>query len=343
MKDIYLDKEIMKSLMRQQGIRFDVALLRKIAVELEEDPEDFVAREKSNFSKMLRHLRTVNPNFIIPMEKILGVSILTMTGAQGYEVPDDPAAIPYLKNFRFFAFKDDPKQYEVLDKMTTPNGDKILYERDEYDREFLDYVTEYAAINGVRFLVEKHGLRYDPVHRRLLMDDCFRCSDDQTLLLALMLVRKKPSLFSAIYEPLQWLTNPVNGERQKVFLDPSLIHAIARNGSAVEPLMETKEIPFSSVNPNVFPKDGSDDTLFFVNPMLADVLDSGLADVATSERIRSFLSKHNQRVESSLRYPIEEYRLDERGFVCIGTAVYGNVVAPKDEDAGVYATNIKRK
>ena len=97
------------------------------------------------------------------------------------------------------------------------------------------------------------------------------------------------------------------------------------------------------IHPGVNVGIGSDDTLFFVNPMLADVLDSGLADVATSERIRSFLSKHNQRVESSLRYPIEEYRLDKRGFVCIGTAVYGNVVAPKDEDAGVYATNIKRK
>ena len=342
MKDIYLDKEVMETLMQKMGIRFDSALLRRIAVELGEDPDDFVVREKSNFSKMLRRLRTVNPNYIVPLEKIFGTSILTMAGMKGYEIEDDPDAIPYLKPLRFFAYKDDPALYEELDKMTTPDGDKILFERDEYNRWFLDYVVEYGALNGVRFLVDKHGLCYDPIYRQLRMSDYFGTNDTQNLAFAMMLAKKDPGLFVQIYQPLKWLTDPMRGQGQPIFENPRLLRVLAENEEAIELLMEIKQERLTKVNPGATPKDGNDDLLIFANPMLLAILDSGFADEHIGQKIADFLSKHNRQVEENLRYPLREYSIDDRGFVRIGQAAYGNVLLPNSQKYSVYVPKIRK-
>ena len=64
--------------MELKGIKMYSHLLMNIAHELGikgQDAYDFANREKSNFSKMLTGKRPLKYEFIIPLEKIFGVSL----------------------------------------------------------------------------------------------------------------------------------------------------------------------------------------------------------------------------------------------------------------------------
>ena len=64
--------------MKQKGIRKYSHLLVDIARELGikgQQAYEFAEREKSNFSKMLKGERPLKYEFIIPIEKIFGVSL----------------------------------------------------------------------------------------------------------------------------------------------------------------------------------------------------------------------------------------------------------------------------
>ena len=343
MEGIYLNKSTIDKNMHRIGARFYVDLLKKVGVELgEKDLDNFVTREKSNFSKMLSGKRTLNINYIVPLERIFGLSVLTLTGQKGYEVPDDPDGVPYLKSFRYFAYKDDPTLYEELDKMTTPEGDFILKERDEYNREFIDYTIEYRSLNGVDFLIEKHGLTYDPVHRQIAIDGYFRYDDEQTLSLALMLAQKSPERFVSIFHPVDCLADPFNGFRHKLFQDPELLREILGNDDAIDALLCSKTYLFETMNPQVFPKDGATDGIVIANPMIASLLSRIEASNPIKTKVLEYTSAHNRDTERRLRYPLEEYYIDKNGFIRLGGAIYGNVILPEEETEGLYVPNIKK-
>ena len=76
------------------------------------DPDTFAKKEKSNFSKMLKEERPLKYEFIIPLEKIFGVSMARMLDDGAYKLPLNKEEIPYVKGFRYYAYKDDPALYE---------------------------------------------------------------------------------------------------------------------------------------------------------------------------------------------------------------------------------------
>ena len=149
--------------MKIKGIGTYAELLLKIGRELDiKDDEiyNFPEHEKSNFSKMLNGTRPLKAEYIIPLEKILGVSLAKLLNEQLYIEPD-PTEIPYLKGLQYYARLDDYDRYAELLKMTTPSGDLVIKNSDEFNKSFLDYVIEYNAINAIRYLADHHNLRVD--------------------------------------------------------------------------------------------------------------------------------------------------------------------------------------
>ena len=123
------------------------------------DPDTFAKKEKSNFSKMLKEERPLKYEFIIPLEKIFGVSMARMLDDGAYKLPLNKEEIPYVKGFRYYAYKDDPALYEdEFEKtMITNDGDPTICNSDEFKKTFLDYVIEYKSINALKFLYKKHN------------------------------------------------------------------------------------------------------------------------------------------------------------------------------------------
>ena len=76
--------------MKLKGIKMYSHLLVDIAHELGIKGQEayiFAKREKSNFSKMLKEERPLKYDFIIPLEKIFGVSLARLLEEDAYKFP----------------------------------------------------------------------------------------------------------------------------------------------------------------------------------------------------------------------------------------------------------------
>lgn len=149
--------------MELKGIENYSHLLVNIAHELGikgHDAYTFVKREKSNFSKMLKDERPLKYEFIIPLEKIFGVSLARLLDEDAYKLPPEKVNVPFNKGFRYYAYLDDPKLYkEEFNLLLAKDGRSILSQTDEFEKTFLDYVVEYSSVNGVRYLYEEYGIK----------------------------------------------------------------------------------------------------------------------------------------------------------------------------------------
>lgn len=149
--------------MELKGIKMYSHLLVDIAHELGINGQDaykFANKEKSNFSKMLKDKRPLKYDFIIPLEKIFGVSLARLLDEDAYKLPVERDNVPFNKGFRYYAYLDDPKLYkEEFNILLAKNGESILTQSDEFGKTFLDYIVEYHSVNGVRYLYDEYGIK----------------------------------------------------------------------------------------------------------------------------------------------------------------------------------------
>ena len=102
-----------------KGIKYYSELLYEIGKQLgksKSEAREFANKEKSNFSKTLKGNRPLNHEFIIPLEIIFGVPLAKILNEQLYFVSVQKEDIPFLKSFRYYAYKDDYKLYDELYK-----------------------------------------------------------------------------------------------------------------------------------------------------------------------------------------------------------------------------------
>ena len=95
--------------MKLKGIKMYSHLLVDIAHELGIKGQEayiFAKREKSNFSKMLKEERPLKYDFIIPLEKIFGVSLARVLEEDAYKFPVEKDNVPFNKGFRYYAYLD---------------------------------------------------------------------------------------------------------------------------------------------------------------------------------------------------------------------------------------------
>ena len=109
---------------------------------------------------MLKDKRPLKYDFIIPLEKIFGVSLSRLLDEDAYKLPVERDNVPFNKGFRYYAYLDDPKLYKKeFNILLAKNGESILTQSDEFGKTFLDYVVEYHSVNGVRYLYEEYGIK----------------------------------------------------------------------------------------------------------------------------------------------------------------------------------------
>lgn len=156
--------------MKLKGIKMYSHLLIDIAHELGikgQEAHKFAEREKSNFSKMLKGERPLKYGFIIPLEKIFGISLARLLQEDAYKLPVEKENVPFNKGFRYYAYLDDPKLYkEEFDLLLAKDGKSILTQTDEFGKTFLDYVVEYHSVNGVRYLHDEYGIKLKWYHNQ---------------------------------------------------------------------------------------------------------------------------------------------------------------------------------
>ena len=149
--------------MNLKGIKMYSHLLVDIAYELGikgQEAYEFANKEKSNFSKMLKEERPLKYEFIIPLEKIFGVSLARLIDQDAYKLPVEKENVPFNKGFRYYAYLDDPQLYKnEFNLLLGKDGKTIITQTDEFGKTFLDYVVEYHSTNGVKYLHEEYGIK----------------------------------------------------------------------------------------------------------------------------------------------------------------------------------------
>ena len=149
--------------MNLKGIQMYSHLLVNIAHELGikgQEAYEFASKEKSNFSKMLKRERPLKYEFIVPLEKIFGVSLARLIDEDAYKLPVEKKNVPFNKGFRYYAYLDDPQLYRnEFNLLLASDGKSIITQTDEFGKTFLDYVVEYRSVNGVKYLYEEYGIK----------------------------------------------------------------------------------------------------------------------------------------------------------------------------------------
>ena len=239
--------------MELKGIKNYSCLLIDIAHTLGikgEEAYKFAKNEKSNFSKMLKGERPLKHDFIIPLEKIFGVSLARLLDENAYKLPVEKDNIPYNKGFRYYAYLDDPKLYkEEFDLLLAKDGKTIISKTDEFGKTFLDYVVEYRAVNGVRYLRDEYGIKLKWYYNNFDFNErngvTWLSFDNAIEFARLVAGMEDADLFYDIYDSYHmFYSNGHYGGDDSIFCNDEYLAIILDNKHLFKSLFETKQYQY---------------------------------------------------------------------------------------------------
>lgn len=317
--------------MDQKGMAYYTDLLIAIAKVqgLKQDKAiEFANKEKSNFSKMLKGERPLKYDYIIPLEKIFGVSLAKLLDDQPYFETINKDDIEYLKGFRYYAYKDEPKLYDELDRSYTCDGSDVFNNSDEYNRFLLDYLIEYKSYNGLRHLVEKHNFRLCPMNDRMYQtDNCSMVFSSLPIQIAKFVIDSNDGeLFNKVYDPFEYLMRFSYRDMDCLYTDEVFIEAVLNNEAIFKSLFSKRKYPFEFINKGIEPKDGKKPDIVCINPLLNVCLDYCLNNIkkykTQAETILKYGIEYNKEALAALAVPQNECHLDNVGNLYIGWRCY---------------------
>ena len=284
------------------------------------DPYTFAEKEKSNFSKMLKEERPLKHEYIIPLEKIFGVSMARLMDDGAYALPLSKEDMPYVKGFRYYAYKDDPNLYEnEFEKtMITNEGYPTICNSDEFNKTFLDYVVEYRSINALRFLLHKHSLKpYFGSRNSYQIDgrySIFTTMDNQLLNMAIQ--EDDIELFDALFNPFKTcILYRTAFEQLRIELET--YEFILNSDKIFNSLFIPKVFPFKDFNMGIVGHD--DQTIQLLNPLLTECLDYAMHMKdqyrERAKQILLFGIEYNKKALEMTGEPMESLEVREYGSV----------------------------
>lgn len=291
--------------MRLKGIKMYSHLLVDIAHELGikgQEAYKFASKEKSNFSKMLKDERPLKYEFIVPLEKIFGVSLARLLNEDAYKLPIEKGDVPFNKGFRYCAYLDDPKLYrEEINLLLAKDGKSILTQTDEFKKTFLDYVVEYHSVNAVRYLHEEYGIKLKWYHNQFEFkkdSGITGISFDNSLEFARLVASiNDPELFYDIYDSYNmFLAQGHYVTDDTIFCRGEFLELILDNDDLFNSLFEIRSYKFTALGSRVKrEKKVESVTYYSINPIINNCLRYAL----------KHLDKYRQRAIEILKFGIK--------------------------------------
>ncbi len=293
--------------MSLKGIKKYSHLLVNIAHELGMKGQaayEFATKEKANFSKMLKGVRPLKYEFIIPLEKIFGVSLARLMDEEAYKLPVEKENVPFNKGFRYYAYLDDPQLYKnEFDLLLANDGTSIMTQTDEFGKTFLDYVVEYHSVNGVKYLHEEYGITLRLAHNR------FEFTKDKGVIwirfensiafARLVASMNDTALFHSIYDSYyMFLGCGYYDVGNCIFADQEFLELILDHDDIFKSIFEEKAYVFKLGNSAKRKKQVESITYHSINPIINHCLRHALKN----------LEKYKQRAIEILKFGIDYNR-----------------------------------
>lgn len=307
--------------MDRKGIKMYSHLLLAIANQLGirgQKAYQFAENEKSNFSKMLKGNRPLKTEFIIPLEKIFGISLARLLDEDAYKLPANKEEVPFIKGFRYYAYKDDPQLYKTeLVELLTFNGNNSFCNTDEYGKTFLDYIVEYSAVNGIRFLYDYYHIKLKWYNNQFMIEPegiMWTYSENAIEFARLVASMNDAELFNDIYDTCNMFFSNGFYSQEIIYENPDFIEIILDHEDIFKTIFENKkyEFKYGSVSKRKYKKDS--ETFCLINPIINGALNYALNHLdkyfEQAKEILEFGIKHNEYIKRTLALS-DYYHLNE--------------------------------
>lgn len=310
--------------MQLKGIRMYSHLLVDIAHVLGikgQEAYAFAEKEKSNFSKMLKGERPLKYEFIIPLEKIFGVSLARLLDENAYKLPVEKDNVPFDKGFRYYAYLDDPKLYkEEFDLLRAKDGTSIISQTDEFGKTFLDYVIEYRAVNGVRYLHDEYGIKlkwwYNNFNFTKIKGVTWINFNNAVEFARLVASMDDADLFNDIYDSYNMLfSNGHYGGKNGFFENTDYLEILLDHDHLFNSIFEIRPYSYTLSSMEKREKKVDSVTYYSINPIINNCLRHALQHLDQyrdrAKEIIKFGIGHNKEIQKDLEG--RDFYIDELG------------------------------
>lgn len=328
-------KEKLTILMEENNIATQSDLLRKICEELnEEDVDGTVKKQKSNFSQMLEGNRKLNKDYYIPLEKIFDIRIA--------ELLDDSKDLKYQyvnKGIRWAAASDDVEEFRRLCNEDNPTFyQKVIKSKDEFGKDIIDYIIEFKAINGFKYLINNQKLKYSTAFGGYNLNFSnitiyFSVTIKKLLDLSKMLLENGDiQTFNTFFNTYQLLCD-FDRFSNNIYLDKDFLNGIIENEEIFNSMFSCKELTLNEANHT---KKMGNETFLYINPILNNLLNVCFEQNNRIEinKILEYGLKMNKIVFDTIKEKvnsrIDDIKIEKTGEVLVNDSCYGSVIVITD-------------
>jgi hypothetical protein len=301
-------------------------LLRQMLRLSGQDPYKGYEKQKGNFSKKLSGERDFSGDEILQLERTLHTSWRYIV--DGTDQDKNFAQ----KGLRYAAYKGDYESFAHLGAEES-HGNLVIKHYDEYDNSILDYIFDYKAIEGLRYLVDKKLITLYFDCNTLIGDVMSSRGPNQACKEALLLICEKDDepLFWSLFNPYQVLKGSDGGST--IFDDPDALAAMLGTKNILASLLKDREFTLKELNPHIAESRMSQQAFRLCVPCLSELLVYALHDPvkyqAQLEKILQFGKFFNEDRIAKLEEMSEEEKnditLNEAGAISCGRVYIGDL------------------
>lgn len=332
-----MNKRRFDELLERNGIKTQVALLRKMSKFINDDNSidsyDWAEKQKGNFNKMIKDERPFPQEYIIAMENVLRTSI-------AYLFDGEEISISNYRNagIRYAASVGTRKAYNNLAKETDREGEPIIFGTDEYEKSLIDYIIEFQSIEGIRFLVENYGLRFNVINNMFSAKESsyIGITNYETapyLIADLICKNDDAKTFNAIFDAFE-IPFLVWDEDRVVFYKDKFLDIILKSDKVLLSLCNKKYLSNNAGNLD-FVDDFVNKSRCYLNPILNKLLERAI-ETELYDKASLIMDYGKEFNEKQIDFLIENNCLkdgkvivEENGYIRLGTARQGSMLIYK--------------
>lgn len=324
-------KERIRKLMKIQGIENDNQLLAKIHRYLKErnSCSDYVENNKGNFSKMISGERNFPQKYIVAIEKILKTTILYII-----EGEEEKSKEFKHEGLAFTAFKNNYDDYSKLDRIDNKIWKSALLGTDEFGKNILDYIIMYDSVEGIRYLVNEHEMRYLYYSDSLGTNDRHSFSNESCceLVAEILIKHDENELLNEIYNGYEMLKFSNNYDA--INIKDEFKSLVLENENALLSMLNYQEFDLSHVNYRVNLEEIKKQ-VYFINPLVNIIYKYAVKNYDKfEEKVNLILKKCLELNKNILdnfasKYPLlKDVKVSDNGFITVKHINYTLIFNP---------------
>ncbi len=327
-------KEKIDRLMQNSKIGTYKDLLIKIYKQLGDDSAyEKAEREKGNFTKMLKGERELNSKYYIPLERIFDIRIADL-------LADDSAVKPSYRSrgLRYTAATNSYEEFANLAAETRDGDHSVLFNTDEYSKSIFDYIIEFRATNGIRYLVNKCSLRYDCFRSSFFSLDstyCFCSGENIERIADVLFEADDGETFTQLFYSYDMLKNYYDDQRH-IYSKEVFLKKILDSSEIFNKYLAKEKYSLSEFN-NGFKNENSFGV--FINPILNKLLELAFDDPKKYQKkiiaiLDYGIENNHDVIDSAIECDetgLNTFEIKDNGSVDLRYASCGSVIVIKDD------------